>query len=316
MHIVVVDASRVVLKVISGALVSRGHKTFCFTDSQEALTFIAANKQVNGLITGLETRPLCGFELCWSARLLAQAHRPIYIIAMSSRQNARNLSEALDSGADDFMSKPPVAEELYARLRAAERLTFMQEELVRLAGTDPLTGLYNRRAFLERLQQIAERIDRTKSFAFAMLDVDHFKSINDRYGHDIGDAALRAVAQEAATEGIVGRLGGEEFGIVYPEECGVAACALANNLRARLSELRLPTSQGPLGLTCSFGISEWAQADTVGTLMKRADLALYEAKASGRNRVVFDRTHQEWRAPAASLMKAASPVPSWSSGDL
>ena len=289
MHIVVVDPSRVVLKVISGMLISRGHMVHCFTNSRDALLFIMGNEQVNGLITSLEVRPLCGFELCWSARLIAQSHRPLYIIAMSSRQNARNLSEALDSGADDFISKPPSAEELYARLRAAERMTFMQKELIRLAETDPLTGLYNRRAFLERVRHAIESVHPSQGLSFAMFDIDHFKRINDNYGHDAGDTALQAVAVESRHEGTVGRLGGEEFGILHPGKPGTAAWERSDALRVRLSQLRIPVSGGVLTLTCSFGVSEWAERDSVRTLVKRADLALYEAKTAGRNRVVLHR---------------------------
>jgi PleD family two-component response regulator len=200
MHIVVVDPSRVVLKIISGVLASREHTVTCFTNSQQALDFVAGHETVGALITNLEVQPIGGFELCWSARLLAQAHRSLYIIAMSSAQNARNLSEALDSGADDFISKPPVPDELHARLRAAERLTFMQTELIRLAETDPLTGLYNRRAFFERLHQTVRRRQPQDPLSFVMFDIDHFKAINDGYGHDVGDRTLKAVAHEVMQE--------------------------------------------------------------------------------------------------------------------
>jgi len=286
MHIVVVDPSRVVLKLISQMLTQRGHTVFCFTDAREALACVAANEQVNGLITSLEVQPICGFELCWLARLIAQEHRPIYIIAMSSLQNARNLSEALDSGADDFISKPPAPQELYARLRAAERLTSMQKELIKLAETDPLTGLFNRRAFLDRLRQAVEQAGHGESLSFVMFDIDYFKSINDRYGHDIGDAALQAVAREAVQEGMVGRLGGEEFGIMYLEERSSTAYQRADRLRLRLSEIQIPTPKAALRLTCSFGVSQFTEGDTTEALIKRADLALYEAKETGRNRVV------------------------------
>jgi diguanylate cyclase (GGDEF)-like protein len=287
MHIVVVDPSRVVLKIISGVLASRGHIVSCFTNSRDALEFVARDQTVSGLITSLEVQPICGFELCWSARLLAQAHRGLYIIAMSSAQSARNLSEALDSGADDFISKPPVPEELHARLRAAERLTFMQSELIKLAETDPLTGLYNRRAFFSRLQQSIESQRPRGSLSFVMFDIDHFKSINDGYGHDIGDQALKAVAQEVTLEGLTtGRLGGEEFGIICASAQHSAAYELSDKLRMRLSALQIQTPDKAVQLTCSFGVSDWSDSDTIDTLVKRADLALYEAKASGRNCVV------------------------------
>jgi len=289
MHIVVVDPSRVALKVISSVLASRGHIVSCFTDSQHALDFVSTHEEVNGLITSLEVLPISGLELCWSVRLLAQAHRSLYIIAMSSMRNSRKLSEALDSGADDFISKPPIPEELHARLRAAERLTFMHNELIKLAETDPLTGLFNRRALFERLQHSIGKQPCLAHVSFIMFDIDHFKSINDRYGHDVGDLALKAAAQESAQDGlIVGRLGGEEFGILCPRMDRMGAYRLADDLRLRMAGLQIGAAQvGEIRLTCSFGVSEWKEGDTIDALVKRADLALYQAKSAGRNRVVL-----------------------------
>src|SRR6185437_5619294 len=97
-----------------------------------------------------ELKNMSGVELCWETRLLATSRRPIYVVMMSSQYDQRSLIEALDSGADDFIGKPPLAEELYARLRAAERLASMQRELIRLATIDPLTGLCNRAASSSR----------------------------------------------------------------------------------------------------------------------------------------------------------------------
>ncbi|MGW5960303.1 GGDEF domain-containing response regulator [Methylorubrum thiocyanatum] len=286
MHIVIVDSSRVVLRIVAGMLEPRGHVVTQFTDSVEALAYVTDTPKVRALITSLEVRPLSGLELCWSARLLAESSRPLSIIAMSSARNARNLAEALDSGADDFIDKPPSAEELQARLRAAERLTTLQGDLIRLAETDPLTALLNRRAFLQRTRDAAQKAGTFGNLCAILLDIDHFKRINDEYGHDVGDAAIKAVAGLIEPEGIAGRLGGEEFAVVVVGHPLAAAEAIASRLRLKASDLRIRSPKGPVRLTCSFGVSEWSDGETVEGLLKRADIALYEAKATGRNRVV------------------------------
>jgi diguanylate cyclase (GGDEF)-like protein len=123
--------------------------------------------------------------------------------------------------------------------------------------------------------------------AAVMFDIDHFKRVNDLYGHDIGDQAIAAVARTAAIEGaIVGRLGGEEFAMLL-KGCPLAIGAkLAEELRHRIAALRFDTDKGPMTLTCSFGVSERKPGDSIDDLLKRADIALYAAKTSGRNRVV------------------------------
>ncbi|MCJ2090108.1 diguanylate cyclase [Methylobacterium sp. E-005] len=286
MQIVIVDSSRVVLQIIASLIEPRGHAVHAFTDSVQALAFLRSAPEVRVLITSLEVRPLCGLELCWSARLLAEERGPLHVITMSSARNVRSLAEALDSGADDFIEKPPSAEELNARLRAAERLTTMQEELIRLAETDPLTGALNRRAFFNRARLAAEQNGREGGVSAILADIDHFKRINDQYGHDVGDRAITAVADLIAQEGIGGRLGGEEFALVLPG-CGIAgATAQAERLRAGVQDLRIRAGNATVSMTCSFGVSSWTNGDSVEALVKRADVALYAAKTSGRNRVV------------------------------
>jgi diguanylate cyclase (GGDEF)-like protein len=290
MRVVLVDPSRTVLKYLTRMLKARDHDVHPFIDPREALDHIRSDLEVSALITSAEIVSMSGAELCWEVRLLASNRRPIYIILMSSNENRENLVKALDSGADDFMGKPPVPEELYARLRAAERLTSMQSELIRLATTDPLTGVCNRRAFFETAQQICAGSRPGATLSAIMVDIDHFKQINDRYGHDVGDAAIRGVAQLAAGESaLVGRLGGEEFAMLLESADLAQATELAERLRVKVTNLKIETAQGPISLTCSLGASEWEPGDTIDNLLRRADVALYAAKATGRNRVVADK---------------------------
>ncbi len=140
MRIALVDPSRTTRLIVSRMLEARGHDVVPFADEREALQQIKIDLRIDALITSAELTHMTGLELCWEARLLATCKRPIYVLMMSSQYDQRNLVEALDSGADDFIGKPPLAEELFARLRAAERIASMQRELLRLATTDPLTG--------------------------------------------------------------------------------------------------------------------------------------------------------------------------------
>src|ERR1700730_11009098 len=157
MRVVVVDPSRTVLKAVSRLLVIDSHEVSTFLDGPEALAYIKSDAGVDPLIASAELTTMSGIELCWETRLLSGRDRAIYIILMSSNSDQKHLINALDSGADEFIGKPPVKEELYARLRSAERLVRMQRELIRLAMTDPLTGLFNRRAFFEKAQQAITR---------------------------------------------------------------------------------------------------------------------------------------------------------------
>jgi len=296
MRVVLVDSSRTVLKAITRLLEARGYDVFSYLDGRDALLQLQIDQTIDAMIISATPLGMSGPELCWEARLLAGNRRPLYLLMMSSNQNERNVVEALDSGADDFISKPPVAEELYARLRVAERLNRMQRELIALATIDALTGVFNRRAFFERATEACNRATVGSGLAAIMLDIDHFKRINDMFGHDVGDVVLRAVAQAAASEAaIVGRLGGEEFAILVEELCHDDLVAVANRLCSKPSTLELNGPAGAFKVTCSIGVSPWQPGDTIDRLLKRADVALYEAKAAGRNRVVFARTEDAQR---------------------
>jgi diguanylate cyclase (GGDEF)-like protein len=272
---------------VSRLLEARGHEVLSFADEHDALACLAADPRIEALIASAELKSMSGFELCWEARLLETCRRPIYVLLMSSSPEQGSLIEALDAGADDFIGNPPLVEELYARLRSAERIASMQRELIRLARTDPLTGLCNRRGFFERANEVCERAARSGELTAILLDIDNFKRINDAYGHDSGDLAIRACAQAAATESqLVGRLGGDEFALILEQSTLPIALAAAEDLRLRLAEHPVETEKGMIRLTCSFGVSEARCGDSIDELLGRADEALYAAKTRGRNRVV------------------------------
>jgi two-component system cell cycle response regulator len=288
MRVMLADPSRTMRLFVRRLLEAGGHVVTACATGAEALATMRADCEITALITSGELDSnMSGLELCWETRVLAGRDRPIYVILMSSSIDKSKLSEALDSGADDFISKPPVADELYARLRAAERLGAMQRELVRLALIDPLTGLSNRRAFFERAEAACARCAQGSPLTAIMFDIDHFKRINDLHGHDVGDQAIASVANIAGRQGaLIGRLGGEEFAMLIEGWRLDAVVALAERLRGEIAALRFDSAGEVIKLTCSFGVSERKIGDSVDDLLKRADVALYAAKTGGRNRVV------------------------------
>jgi diguanylate cyclase (GGDEF)-like protein/PAS domain S-box-containing protein len=168
----------------------------------------------------------------------------------------------------------------------------MEEELKRLAVTDSLTGIFNRRHFMELADHEFLRSRRYRSrFSVLLLDIDHFKNINDTYGHSAGDELLKSMARETRnalrTPDIFGRLGGEEFAVILPETEVGRAVEVAERLRKLLSKIRLHTLWGAAGATVSIGVaSSGDEDDSVEDILKRADQAMYKAKAFGRDRVV------------------------------
>ncbi|MGC9457744.1 MAG: sensor domain-containing diguanylate cyclase [Halothiobacillaceae bacterium] len=165
----------------------------------------------------------------------------------------------------------------------------LEAELRRLATTDPLTGLFNRRHFMELAQKAHDEASHTEgSLALIMLDIDHFKSVNDGHGHEAGDRVLRDVSatilDAVRADGSVGRLGGEEFAVLLPEADHQAACVVAERIRQRIGGSRVPIRGGMLSVTASLGVAACEDAgDTVDRMLSRADGALYQAKEAGRD---------------------------------
>jgi diguanylate cyclase (GGDEF)-like protein len=292
MRIVLVDASRMVVHIVGAQLEAGGYVVEVTTDGLEALNLIRNNPEVDTLITSIELPSLSGFELCWEARLLStERQRPFHIIVMSSSADDIKLSEALDSGADDFIRKPATANALYARLRSAARSLRNEADLIRLATIDPLTELLNRRAFFERAKHVIEHASSAAPLSALMIDIDKFKQINDCHGHDVGNKVIRAVAHEISRiSDLVGRLGGEEFAVLLNGAAVATDAAIANAVRIQCCDLRFEGKDGPFGISCSFGVARWEDGMNIDQLLKHADLLLYEAKRSGRNRVVCSHT--------------------------
>jgi diguanylate cyclase (GGDEF)-like protein len=187
----------------------------------------------------------------------------------------------------------------------------MQCELVRLATTDFLTGLLNRRAFFENAIKAIIKSQNGQIVSAIMIDLDHFKQINDLHGHDIGDTVLTRVGSEIALlSGTPGRLGGEEF-VLLVESNLSEAIEIAQEFRRNVEGLKVFAGEQPVSITCSLGVAEWETGDTIDTLLRRADLALYEAKRTGRNKVVaadtfaYSDKHSEWRGAARVLSRTS-----------
>jgi diguanylate cyclase (GGDEF)-like protein/PAS domain S-box-containing protein len=182
-------------------------------------------------------------------------------------------------------------ERLYGALQDVTERVALEQRLEALAQTDFLTGLANRRHFLELADKELARVRRYRSpLSMAMLDLDRFKDINDTYGHKVGDTVLEQfskVCRPTLRESdIMGRIGGEEFAILFPETMLPEAIEVAERLREAVAAIRIPLQHGlPIQITVSIGVASFADSDVnIDVFMNRADGALYEAKRSGRNR--------------------------------
>ena len=169
----------------------------------------------------------------------------------------------------------------------------MEDQLTALARTDGLTGVYNRSYFMDKSDAVIEVMRRYQHPAsMMMLDLDHFKKINDNYGHHVGDLALlaftKACRQEIRESDVLGRLGGEEFGLLLPETSIQNAQVLAERIRKATAAIEVPLGDRMIGITVSIGLVELSAEDlSLSSVMRRADLAMYQAKERGRNQVVF-----------------------------
>lgn len=293
MHVVIVDPSRVVQQKLSVELTAAGCIVDCFSTSDLALQYVQQMRSVDVVLTSLELEPASGLELCWRLKTTISEKRPLHIIVMSSNTSERALAEALDCGADDFAVKPVRREELTARLRAANRIITMQRQLVALAETDELTRVMNRRAFLSLMEEKRRELDAADDLAVCLLDIDRFKSVNDTYGHDIGDNVIKTVARLACEEApIVARLGGEEFALAFPVLDTLEAAQWCEVIRKSIADHAFQSANSTFNITCSIGISSWPSGEQLSTALKRADNALMNAKRKGRNQILIEAPSQ------------------------
>jgi diguanylate cyclase (GGDEF)-like protein len=212
-------------------------------------------------------------------------------LLLTARVQKEDLLRGLECGADDYLTKPFDAQELRARLHVGERILNLEDELRFRATHDTLTGISNRGVALEAMSREHARQVREKgSFGIILADLDHFKNINDTYGHVCGDAVLKEAAERmmgcARPYDTVGRYGGEEFLIVVTSANESVALALAERARAAIESRPFETGSGRVRITASFGIAASSSAKPIEPkrLLQLADESLYRAKLKGRNR--------------------------------
>jgi diguanylate cyclase (GGDEF)-like protein len=286
MRIVLVAAQQPLRESIAAILETRGHEVVGFVEAGRALSHLKEDQAANAFIVAGAESAMAGKEICQEGRLLASFERPIYICLLASPTSSENMVEALDCGADDVLQLPLSPDELYARLRSAERFNQMQLKLVEMATQDGLTGMLNRPAFFKRAVKMCR--EASARITAIMVDIDHFKSINDRFGHAAGDTALRAVAQCLIGHGeLAGRLGGEEFALLLPQGDPDEAWRAAEALRSEIEAREIDIETAIVTMTCSFGVAVGAPGDDIDDLLRRADAALYAAKRAGRNLVAY-----------------------------
>jgi diguanylate cyclase (GGDEF)-like protein len=311
MKVLIAEDDSISRRMLEAFLMKWGYGVILAKEGEEAWGILQDNNAPRLAVLDWMMPGRDGIDICRSVR--QWKGRPyIYILLLTARGHKEDIVEGLEAGADDYVTKPFDPYELRARLRAGQRIVELQEQLVQArealrdqASRDPLTGLWNHGTILAILRKEVARASRTQSpFAVAMADVDRFKTINDTYGHQAGDAVLREASQRLRgtlrTYDSLGRYGGDEFLAVVPGCHPEGVGRFAESLRTRIDRKPVETPEGVIPITLSLGVVALnnlcdAKAET---LVRVADAALYRAKTAGRNRVAL-ATAQDVEAEVA-----------------
>lgn len=297
--VLIVDDDDLVLVRLQELVVAAGFEVRTAAGGVEALTSL--EKSFTPIvITDLNMPGMDGLDLCRRIREHAWPGY-VYIVVLTARGEEKDILVGFDAGADDYLSKRSSAAQFTARLRTAKRVLALEHSLQtalekqqQLAMTDDLTGVFNRRYFMRHVSRELKRVQRFGGeLSLLLLDVDHFKQVNDSHGHDVGDTVLKGLARLMAKclrreTDWCARLGGEEFAVVLEGTKLAGALACAEQLRQAIENTPIDTSAGPVRITVSIGISgleDTGNSATVHSQLKQADTNLYASKANGRNRV-------------------------------
>lgn len=259
---------------------------------------MALNKPIDLIICDVEMPGMDGFKFL---RMLGSREELLDapVIMVTGREDTDAKIRGLEQGASDYVTKPYDSGELLARVKVQLKIKSLQDKLkqsnqmlLELSHTDPLTGLNNRRSMMEALDKEFERSTRTQSpLSLLMLDIDHFKKINDNFGHQQGDKVLQSLAallkEHLRQYDLATRFGGEEFALILPETSEKDACLVAERIRQSIQELELDDLPTDFRMTASIGLATSPNEvmATPDDLIREADDALYNAKRRGRNRV-------------------------------
>jgi two-component system cell cycle response regulator len=304
--VLIVDDDDLVLAHLQELVVSAGYRVFTATSGSQAMQQLEASA-ASIVITDLNMPGMDGLELC---RRIRQRVWPgyVYIVFLTGRDDEKDILAGLDAGADDYVSKRTSAVQFTARLRTAKRVLALEYSLKnalemkrQLSMTDPLTGIYNRRYLLRHLGRELKRVQRIGGdVSLLLLDIDHFKQVNDTYGHAVGDRVLKNLTQVVGkclqrTTDWCARLGGEEFAVVLEGTSLKEASVCAEKIRDAVVNSSIDNAAARILITVSIGVSALGEiadssAATVRTLLERADNALYASKSGGRNRVTLSNS--------------------------
>jgi two-component system cell cycle response regulator len=314
MKILIADDDRMSRRLLQTTLEREGYEVNAVSNGRSALQELSLPDGPRLALLDWMMPELDGPRVCQGVR--KQHGRPyVHIVLVTSRESKEDVVAGLEAGADDYLTKPWDPAELIARLRVGQRILQLEDRLVEARETmrfkathDHLTFLLNRGAIVELLERELVRTLREKRCTIVMLsDLDHFKSVNDLYGHLVGDEVLRETARRllgsARSYDFVGRYGGEEFLLVLNNCDASQALLRAEEIRKVVAGLPIETMRGPLSVTMSVGVlssSDWPLHNTEEMLCE-ADAALYRAKASGRNCSQLARPNVSCQAPLASL---------------
>lgn len=303
MRILVAEDESVQRRLLESLLAGWGHEVVVATDGEQAWSVLRGEHPPDLAILDWVMPGMDGLRVCRELRKDA-ARAYIYIVLLTAKDRKQDLVEAMEAGADDYLAKPFDAQELKARLNAGRRILELQEQLVSAnrslqfqATHDPLTGIFNRGAIVGILQtELARALREKRPVSVILVDIDHFKMINDTRGHSAGDAVLRRAAQRMQASvriyDSVGRYGGEEFLIVLPGCSPRMATERAEQIRLILSEPSPDPSESQI--TVSMGVALASGSAKSEELLSAVDAALYQAKHNGRNRV-----ESSWNTQAA-----------------
>jgi two-component system, cell cycle response regulator len=298
MKILIAEDDSTSSTMLQAILTKWGYEVVPVHDGEAAWSVMQKNDAPKLAVLDWIMPKMDGLEVCRRIKATHSSNPP-YIIFLTARGEKADIVKGLDAGANDYVSKPYDNDELWARIRVGQRMVELQSELLEARNAlaheamhDPLTGAPNRRAIIDRLSKELDRSQRKNSeLSIGMCDIDHFKRVNDKYGHQVGDDVLcgfvQVIQNSLRVYDFVGRYGGEEFLVIAPDSTGLVMEGIYERLRAKIADLKIPTKSGTVGITVSIGVACASAGTKVDTLLKEADTALYKAKNNGRNRVAY-----------------------------